>query len=108
PNAEVMLDSLIDVIKLTNPNYRILVEGHSDDDFTQSNYQNPWALSAARAAYVASRFELFGFKSDKVVPIGRGNSWPVVESKNSKGERVEAQAKINRRVVIRLLEPLEK
>lgn len=107
-NAEVMLDSLIDVIKLTNPNYRVLIEGHSDDDLAQSQYQTPWALSVARAAYVASRFELFGFPKDKIVPIGRGESWPVVESKNSKGQRVEAQAKINRRVVIRLLEPVEK
>lgn len=107
--AEVMLDSLIDVIKLTNPNYRVLIEGHTDDTFTpNSRYKDDWSLSTARASYVASRFELFGFPLDKIVPIGRGRSWPVVESVDSKGKWSDELAKTNRRVVMRLLEPVQK
>lgn len=103
------LDALIDVIKISSPNYRVLIEGHSDDDLKRTDYDSQWALSAMRAAYVAKRFEYFGFPSDRIVPIAKGDSNKVVEvSPTEKEENVEAKRGLNRRIVIRLLEPVKK
>lgn len=108
PEVLQTLDSLIDIIKVSNLNYRILVEGHSDDDLSGGRFDSQWAVSSARAARVAERFEYFGFPSDRIVPIGRGDGSPLVDSKAKDGSKDPIKAKMNRRVVIRLLEPREK
>lgn len=101
------IDALVDVIKVTNPHYRVLVEGHADDDIDGSEFKTDWDISASRAAQVAQRFTYFGFPSSRVVPIGRGSSMPVIDiSENDKDK--ESKRKLNRRVVIRLLEPYKK
>lgn len=107
PDLKTAVDSLIDIVKIANGNYRILIEGHSDDNLEGASFATQWDLSAARAAAVAQRFENFGFPKDRIVPIGRGDGYPLVESLSEKG-RVEAKAQMNRRVVVRLLEPYEK
>lgn len=101
------LDALVDVVKISNPHYRVLIEGHADDDLEDSQFDSEWDLSVSRASQVAKRFDYFGFSSSRIVPIGRGNSQPLVEvSKNDKDR--EEKRKLNRRVVIRLLEPYKK
>jgi chemotaxis protein MotB len=110
-NPEVMetLDALIDIVKVSNPGYRILIEGHADDVLDESSlYKSQLGLSAARAVSVAQRFEYFGFPADRIVPIGKGTTQPLVESMTPKGVKDPAKAALNRRVVIRLLEPYEK
>lgn len=107
-DADKMLDSLVDVIKITNPSYRILIEGHADDSLKNTNFQTQWELSVARAAYIAKKFENYGFPKDRIVPIGRGNSRLIVDSLDKEGKRVEKKARLNRRVVVRLLEPVKK
>src|SRR5690606_3537835 len=44
------LDALIDILRLSNANYRILIEGHADDILTGTAYESQWAISLARAA----------------------------------------------------------
>lgn len=105
------LDSLIDVMKVANNNYRVLIEGHADDELKNSKYDSQWALSGARAAEVAKRFEYFGFPKDRIVPIGRGDSTPLIEKNEETAENsdeIKKRNKMNRRVVVRLLEPREK
>lgn len=102
PMLETTLDSLIDIIKVSNPNYRVLVEGHADDEGHE-----PMALSAQRAVSVAKRFSQFGFPEERIVPIARGSNMPLVESQGKEGI-LEEKAKMNRRVVIRILEPYKK
>lgn len=109
PSTIDTLDALIDVIKISSPSYRILIEGHADDDLEKSKYDSQWALSSMRAAYIAKRFEYFGFPADRIVPIGKGNGQKVSEpSKNDKEEVVAEKRSLNRRIVIRLLEPTKK
>ncbi len=107
-SANQMLASLIDVIKITNPSYRILIEGHADDSLEKSKYKTQWDLSSARAAYIAKKFETFGFPKHRIVPIGRGDSQKLVKSIKKNGRLDQAKARINRRVVLRLLEPIKK
>jgi chemotaxis protein MotB len=109
PKMKTTLDSLIEIVKITNSSYRILIEGHADDDLSESTtYDSQWTISSARAASIAKRFEFFGFPKDKIVPIGRGDSQPLFAHKPEVSRITDDKAKLNRRVVIRLLEPEKK
>lgn len=106
-----MLDTLIEMIKTHNTEYRILIEGHADkNESLIAGNMNHWSLSAARAATVAARFEYFGFKSEFMAALAKGDREPVSEYKiNAKrGVPPREIAKLNRRAVIRVLEPLGK
>lgn len=100
------LDAMIDIIKTSGANYRILIEGHSDDG---DEPENTWRLASDRAVTVADRFSYFGFPEDKIVPISRGNVQKLTQiaPTDSKLEK-ERKRSLNRRVVLRLLEPKEK
>lgn len=102
------LDSLIDIIKTENSEYRILIEGYADDLTSKNPFKNTWTLSAARASSVAERFEYFGFIKENITAIGKGDTFKLAESMDKFGNRLEANAKINRRVIIKILEPVYK
>lgn len=104
-----MVDTLIEMVKAHNTEYRILIEGHADkNESLIAGNMNHWSLSAARAANVAARFEYFGFKSEYMAAVAKGDREPVSEYKlNAKnGVPPREISKLNRRAVIRVLEPL--
>lgn len=106
-----MVDTLIDLIKAHETEYRILVEGHADkDESLLAGNMNHWSLSAARAATVAARFEYYGFKSEYMVALAKGDREPIAQYKMKarKGVSPREIAKLNRRAVIRVLEPIGK
>ena len=102
------LDSLIDIIKTENSEYRILIEGYSDDLNAKNPFKNAWTLSAARASVVAERFEYFGFIKENITPIGKGDTFKLVESADKLGNRIDANTRMNRRVIVKILEPVYK
>lgn len=104
----VMVDTLIEMIKSHHLEYRILIEGHADKDEGLLANMSHWALSAARSAGVISRFEYFGFKSEKMVAIAKGDREPVAEYRKGlkAGIAPRSISKLNRRAVIRVLEPI--
>jgi chemotaxis protein MotB len=110
PDTLSMVDTLIEMIKAHDTDYRILVEGHADktESLITTN-MNHWALSAARAATVAARFEYFGFKGEYMAAVAKGDREPVAEYKINakKGVLPREIAKFNRRTVIRVLEPMK-
>jgi chemotaxis protein MotB len=107
-----MVDTLIEMIKARGPEYRILIEGHADkSESLIAGNMNHWSLSAARAANVAARFEYFGFKSEYMAAVAKGDREPVSEYKASEKKDAVSKneiAKLNRRAVIRVLEPVGK
>lgn len=109
-----LLDNLIDIIKSQGKDFRILIEGHADkNEILVGNNMNHWSLSAARAARVIARFEYFGFDARNMVSVARGDRAPLEgyeeKPKNKKEiKRRKRNAKLNRRVVIKVLEPLSK
>lgn len=106
-----MVDTLIEMIKARNTEYRILIEGHADkNESLLAGNMNHWSLSAARAANVAARFEYFGFKSEYMAAVAKGDREPVSEYRLTAKEGVPPReiAKLNRRAVIRVLEPIGK
>jgi len=103
------IDSLIDILKTTNPHYRILVEGHADDDLENSKIiKSNWEVAALRATSIIERFEFFGFPRDNITAISKGDTQPLINSIDKEGNRVEKMAMMNRRAVIMVLEPIEK
>ncbi|HXH73744.1 MAG TPA: OmpA family protein [Bacteriovoracaceae bacterium] len=110
-----MVDTLIDMVKAHNTDYRVLIEGHADkNESLLAGNMNHWSLSAARAAGVAARFEYFGFKGEYLAAIAKGDREPVsaYKEKTKDDAPIEDEvpaieiSKLNRRVVIRILEPL--
>lgn len=110
-NPETMssLDLLIDLIRGRDPNFKVIIEGHTDPFEANKNelYNTSWELSAIRAARVLERFEQLGFNSKKLVAIAKGDSELVEEATDNNGNPIPQNNISNRRVLIKVLEPVE-
>lgn len=102
------LDVIIGLIKNRNPDYRVLVEGHTDDLplSDEHQYRSNWELSSARSASVVDRFLYFNYKPTQLVSVGYGNSRPLAPNKDKYGQNLPENQALNRRVVIKVLKPL--
>lgn len=110
PEIITQLDSLIDLIKTHNPSFRIFIEGHTDNTPLASNlpFHNQWALAAARASSIAERFQYFGFSSDNIRVVSYGDARPLKDNQDSNGKPIPANNLLNRRVVIKVVQPTDK
>jgi chemotaxis protein MotB len=114
-NAEIQeafiknVDIMVGLIKNKNPNYRVIVEGHSDDSPLSEDhiFRSNWDLSASRAASVVERFLYYGFKPNQLLSVGFGESRPVAPNHDKYGQSIEENQALNRRVVIKVLQPLK-
>lgn len=107
--ATVAVDTLIDIIKTFDPGFNILVEGHSDNQKHEgSGLRSSWAIAGARAASVVERFEYFGFDPKKLKAISWGDSKPLLPNVDKEGNPIAENIKMNRRVIIKVIEPLSK
>ncbi|POB14860.1 MULTISPECIES: flagellar motor protein MotB [Pseudomonadati] len=105
------LDTMIDIIRTKNPNYRIMIEGHTDSDERSiaPGIEGPWQLGAVRAAKVLSRFEYFGFPPSTLAATTKGDSEPLITPEELEKLKEKNKNKIffnpNRRVIIKVVEP---
>jgi chemotaxis protein MotB len=108
PEGFAPLTLMVDMIKKQNPDFRIVVEGHTDDQPVKkgSGIKNNWSLSSSRAGSVIDVFESEGFKSRQLVAVGYADTRSLLPNKNKKGEPIPENMQKNRRVVIKVLEPL--
>lgn len=97
------LDSMIDIIKETSPSARILIEGHSQDESYED--EKSWEISAKRAAYVAKRFQIHGVPKENITVVAKGDTEPLEKIKKDSDLK---SLDVNRRVVVRVLEPKDK
>jgi chemotaxis protein MotB len=104
------LDTLVDIIRTKNANYQVIIEGHSDPFEHRKNKRvtSAWELAAIRASKVLERFEYLGFSAKNLVAISKGESKPVAENIDDKGEPIMRNVLQNRRVVIKVAKPLTK
>lgn len=102
------LDVLIGLIKNKNPTYRIIVEGHTDNSpmSPKHPYRSNWELSSARSASVVNRFLYYDFKPTQLVSVGFGDSRPIAPNFDKSGTDMPENQALNRRVVIKVLKPL--
>lgn len=103
------LDIMVDLIYQKNPDYRVMIEGHAANIKLpeKSRFKTHWELSSARAASIVKRFEDYGFNKDSLVAIGYGASRPVAPNQDAQGRDIEENIILNRRAVIKVLEPLK-
>ena len=110
PQSLIVLDSMIEIIKNKNPNYQILVEGHTHQqevaklDIIKSSRE----LSAMRSAQIIDRFEFYGMDPLNLVAVGKGDSEPIAPNFDKKGNAILKNQQLNRRIVIKVIEPLNK
>lgn len=107
----VAVDTLVDIIKTFDPGFNILVEGHSDKFEARRSstaLKSSWAIAGARAAAVVEKFEFFGFDPKKLKAVSMGDSKPLLPATNKEGDPIEENLKMNRRVIIKVIEPLNK
>jgi chemotaxis protein MotB len=102
------VDILVNLIKSRNKDYRIMVEGHTDNSplSDEHHYRSNWELSSARAATVVDRFIYYGFNPKQLVSVGFGDSRPVAPNNDKHGSAIPENKALNRRVVIKVLQPL--
>ena len=63
------VDAMIGLIKSKNPDYRIIIEGHTDNSpiADHAAFRSNWELASARAAAVVERFEFYGLQGKQLV-----------------------------------------
>ena len=74
-DSELLLDSMISMIKVIEDDFRVIVEGHSSPYEVGENFSNSlWGLSSARASSIVERFEYYGFEPKELVSVSYGAS----------------------------------
>lgn len=106
PEVSAQLDTLIDIIKTFDSNYRIVIEGHSDNLPIQRglHYKDHWSQAALRASAVAERFQYFGFLPHNIKVVSLGETEPLKPNQDQNGKPIEENLALNRRVVIKVIE----
>jgi len=103
------LDTLIDIIRTKDPNYKVVIEGHADpfEHKENENLSSAWDLGGMRATRVLSRFEYLGFNPLSMVALSKGDSEPALSTTDATGKPIEENNEFNRRVVIKVIESSE-
>lgn len=83
--------------------YRVLIEGHTDDrPFQNETYPSNWELSSARAGAVVRELIKFGNTPTRFQAIGMAEVAPKHPNKNSYGEPIPVNRKLNNRLSVRV------
>ena len=85
--------------------YMIEVEGHTDDDpIPEDNpdFNSNWDLSAIRATGIVEILNTSGINIQKLKPIGRAETEPIVPNRDEEGNAIPANRAQNRRVEINI------
>ncbi len=103
------VDAMIGLIKSKNPDYRVIIEGHTDNSplTNKEDFRSNWEVSSSRAAAVVERFEFYGFKGKQLVSVGYGDTRPVADNEDKHGNPIPENRMLNRRVVVKILKPLK-
>lgn len=105
------IDVLVGLIKNRSADYRIIIEGHTDANDSERQGEgeqllSSWAVSSMRAAKVVDRFIYQGFNANQLVSVGYGDARPVAQSFDKKGRVLEDNGDLNRRIAIKVLQPI--
>ena len=85
--------------------YMIEVEGHTDDyPIPEDNpdFNSNWDLSAIRATGIVEILNASGINIQKLKPIGRAETEPIVPNRDEEGNAIPANRAQNRRVEINI------
>ncbi|MEZ4885385.1 MAG: OmpA family protein [Chitinophagales bacterium] len=92
--GKATLSDINDVL-LEYPNYKILVEGHTDNlPIKNRNYQDNWELSVTRAANVVRYLEEEGIDPKRLVAKGYGEYHPVATNATKEGQQLNRRTEV--------------
>ncbi len=102
PKAKPVIETLAQLILVKGENFKIRVEGYTDDSpvGARSPYPSNWELSAARAASVVRIFEGAGHNPENLTAIGFGSTRALGANRGEDGKPDPAAQARNRRVVL--------
>lgn len=93
---------------LTEYEYHIDVEGHTDDrPIKNLQFRSNWELSAARAATIVRNLVSSGFPADRLKASGFADTRSIAPNRDESGRPLPAQMALNRRIVFRIHYDLE-
>lgn len=104
PDGVKILNNIIGIISDRQfKDYRVLVEGHTDDSpIHTAQFPSNWELSASRAASVVRLFIENGFPAKRLQAAGYADTFPKLPNRDASGAAIPENQSQNRRVVIRL------
>jgi chemotaxis protein MotB len=101
--AELLRDVAARVNAPALADYKITVEGHTDDrPIRSSQFPSNWELSTARAAAVVHFLLNAGVPATRLRAAGYADTFPLVPNHDVNGQPIPENQARNRRVVIRL------
>ena len=107
PQANELMSKISDSLANSAKNFKVVVEGHTDDaPIVSDRFPSNWELSASRASTVVRLMESKGFPHEQLRPSGLADTEPVAENLNPDNTpNIDGRAQ-NRRIVIRVLKQL--
>ncbi len=104
PEAVPLLDRVAQLVAFMGiDNYRIEVEGHTDDvPISTTQFPSNWELSAGRASSVVRFLISRGVVPERLTAIGFADTQQLVENRDEFGLPIPENQAENRRVVIRV------
>ena len=104
PEALLLMEKLIPILKDSAGQYSIVIEGHTDDNAINSSiFPSNWELSSYRASSVLRLLEKQGFAKERLKAVGWGDTRPILPNRNPAGLPVPENQNQNRRVVLKIM-----
>lgn len=95
------INSILKTISKIGTNYRLKIEGHTDDvSSNKRGVNHNWELSAQRGFTLMRQFHKFGVKEESISVIAFAHTKPKVPYKHLKGLELKTARSQNRRVVV--------
>lgn len=96
-------EAAISIQELDLDDYRVEVEGHTDDVPSKGQYASNWELSAARAAGVVRFLAQEGIEKQRLFLSGYADTQPKVDNLDRQGIPIPENREQNRRIVIHVM-----
>jgi chemotaxis protein MotB len=96
------VDQVLAVIANSPGEYKLVIEGHTDDVPIAGRYGSNWELSAARGIALLNAFHARGVNEKRMAVEAFAHTRPKVSVKGLVGDELRKARAANRRVVIRL------
>lgn len=101
-NAKIV-DRVMEIIAKTPGNYKIVIEGHTDDvPVKKGAFASNWDLSAARGISLLESFKARGVQEGRISVLALAQTRPKVDPSGRQGTELKQARAANRRVVIRI------
>lgn len=105
-DAQEILSNIIGNVIADKHDYRIIVEGHTDNIPIKTKvYPSNWELSSGRATAVIRHFIKNGYSPQNLIALGYGETRPAYPNTDATGRPIPENQARNRRIIVNILHP---